>query len=68
MVWRAKELNGQGVEWHHHMLFPGCAFNKHGQKFTLVFEDPEKHAVIENVTEEEPTGDLKLIEKLFYAQ
>lgn len=68
IVERAKELRTQGIEWHHHLLFPGCQYNKNTPLYTLVFEDPEKSTTIENITDEEPTNDLKLIEGLFYAQ
>ncbi len=60
----AKYLNEQGKEWHHHVLFPGCIYNKNSPKFTLIFEGAEE--VLENVTQNEPTADIKLIEPLFY--
>ncbi|HUA13154.1 MAG TPA: hypothetical protein VL989_01505 [Candidatus Sulfotelmatobacter sp.] len=63
---RAKVLNKQGVEWHHHMLFPDCRFNKHSPRFTLVFEDPQSNETLESLTDIEPTNDLKQIESLFY--
>jgi hypothetical protein len=66
IVERAKLLNKQGIEWHHHMLFPGCRFNKHSLKFTLVFEDPQAGETLESLSNEEPTNDLKQIEGLFY--
>jgi hypothetical protein len=65
---RAKELNEKGVAWHHHMLFPGCVFNKHEGKFVIVFEDKEAGIVIESVSDQEPKGDLQHIETLFYQQ
>lgn len=68
MLARAGELSALRTEWHHHMLFPGCRYNKNAPKYTLVFEDPETHTTIENTTNSEPSDDLKLIEKLFYAQ
>ncbi|HEX5448189.1 MAG TPA: hypothetical protein VFW90_03270 [Candidatus Saccharimonadales bacterium] len=63
---RAKELNDKGIEWHHHVFNPQCQFNTHAPKFTFVFEDPETGEKIESLSDEEPTGDLKFIEKLFY--
>jgi hypothetical protein len=65
---RAKRLNNQGKSWHHHMLFPGCRFNKHSGKWAIIFEDKEAGEVIESVSDDEPKGDLKHIETLFYQQ
>lgn len=65
---RAKQLNSQSKNWHHHMLFPGCRFNKHQDKWVIVFEDKETGEVIESVSDDEPKGDLKHIETLFYQQ
>lgn len=65
---RAQELNSQGVEWHHHLFFPGCRFNHNDPLFTLVFEDKENDEVLVSVTDEEPINDLKQIEKHLYAK
>lgn len=65
---RAKELNKQGVFWHHHMLFPYCRFNKNLGKWTIIFEDQERNETIESVTDTEPKNDLRHIEILFYKQ
>ena len=65
MVKRASELNEQGTEWHHHMLFPGCQLNTHPGQFALVFEDPQTKVALESVTDHEPINDLKQIEPLF---
>ncbi len=65
MIKRAKELNDQDIEWHHHMLFPDCQFNTHPGKFVLMLEDPQTKEVLESVTEQEPIGDLQQIEPLF---
>ena len=67
IVRRAEELNEQHIEWHHHMLFPGCIFNKHSPLHTLVFEDSVGGETMESLTDNEPTDDLKQIENLFYA-
>ncbi|HEY1645631.1 MAG TPA: hypothetical protein VGF75_04600 [Candidatus Saccharimonadales bacterium] len=66
IVQRAKSLNRQSIEWHHHVLFPDCRFNKNSPKFTLVFEDPEEGETLESLSNEEPTNDLKQIEGLLY--
>jgi hypothetical protein len=65
---RAQELNAAGTRWHHHVLFPGCMFNMHSPRYVLMFEDPEQGNTIEQVSDSEPTPDLKLLEPLFYAQ
>jgi len=65
---RARELNQQSIEWHHHVTFPGCQFNTNNSRFTLIFEDPETGDTIENASEKEPINDLKQIEPLFYSQ
>ncbi len=49
IVKQAKSLNEKGIEWHHHMLFPDCQFNKNSPQFTLVFEDPEAHETLESL-------------------
>jgi hypothetical protein len=68
IIARAKELNAKQVEWHHHVTFAGCQFNKGGHKFTLVLEDPESGKTLESVSDEEPINDLRQIEPLFYSQ
>lgn len=66
IVTRAKACNEQGIEWHHHVLFPGCIFNTHSPKHTLLFEGADSSEILESVTKDEPGSDLKLIEPLFY--
>lgn len=68
MIQVAKEMNAAGVEWHHHVLYPGCRFNKNAPQFTLIVEDPRSGEAIESVSVDEPTSDLRHIEPLFYAQ
>lgn len=65
---RARELNSRNVAWHHHMLFPDCAFNPSPGKWTLLFEDPETNQRLSAVYDAEPLSDLKEVEALFYAQ
>jgi len=65
---RAKQLTEKEKFWHHHMLFPGCKYNKHGNKWVIVFEDQEQGKIIESVSENEPKSDLQHIERLFYNQ
>lgn len=66
IIERAQALNDKNIEWHHHMLFPGCQFNSHSPQFTLLFEDPQANEIMESQSDEEPTNDLKQIETLFY--
>jgi hypothetical protein len=66
MAERAKALNEQGVEWHHHVLYPGCRFNEHSPKYSLIVEDPKANEKFESLSDEEPTNDLKQIESQFY--
>ena len=63
---KAQALNQQNIEWHHHVLFPGCIFNAHSQKYTLLLENPKNREVLESLSDEEPTNDLKQLERLFY--
>ncbi len=65
---RAQELNRQGVEWHHHLFFPGCRFNQNNPRYTLVFEDRPNREVLQSITDTEPVNDLKQIEKHLYAR
>lgn len=66
IIARAKSLNEQDAEWHHHMLFPGCQFNTHSPQYVLMFEDSQAGETLESLSHEEPTNDLKQIEGLFY--
>jgi hypothetical protein len=68
IIERAKELNQQGVKWHHHVTFPACKYYSGNGGFVLIFEDPVTGKSIESTTDEEPIDDLKQIEPLFYAQ
>ena len=64
----ARLLNEKNILWHHHMLFPDCAFNKHKGKWNIVFENPENNKTTEILYEDEPKDDLKQVEVLFYSQ
>jgi len=68
MIARARMLNKQNKPWHHHVLFPQCAFNKHPGQWTLILEDVEGHERFESPSTEEPIADLQFIEPLFYAR
>jgi len=65
---RANELITKRIFWHHHMLFPGCQYNQHTNKWVIIFEDPEKKKIIKSITDAEPKIDLQYIEGLFYSQ
>ena len=68
MIEKAKKLNEKNIHWHHHMLFPNCIFNKHKGRWCIVFEDLEENKIIESVSDEEPTENLRAIEILYYQQ
>lgn len=63
---RAKQLNNDNKDWHHHMLFPNCTFNQHKPRYALILEDPETNDLLSSLSDAEPTNDLKQIEGLFY--
>jgi hypothetical protein len=63
---RAKELKEKQTEWHHHMLFPDCKFNKKSPQWVLMLEDTADLTALESLSETEPVNDLKQIESLFY--
>ncbi|MBW4061320.1 hypothetical protein HJC99_01970 [Candidatus Saccharibacteria bacterium] len=62
----ARLLTDQQRPWHHHMLFPNCAYNKHAPKWTLLFEDQSDTQVTSLVSDTEPTLLLTGLEQLFY--
>ena len=68
LLQRAKQMSQQGRFWHHHMLFPGCMFNNHEEKYVIVFEDQANQKIIESLSDKEPKSDLQHIERLFYSQ
>ena len=65
---RAIELNQHRVAWHHHILFPGCMYSQDMAKWAIAFEDPETGEATEIVYEEEPVGEFRQIELLFFDQ
>ena len=68
IIQRAKDLNKKNMLWHHHILFPDCIFNKHSRKWVIVFEDKEKHQILEALYDEKPLEDLRELEILYYKQ
>lgn len=68
MMTRAKQVNDHGFFWHHHVLFPYCTYNKHQNKWTIIFEDPEKKELLESISDAEPRADMNTIEPAFYHQ
>lgn len=68
MVARAKELNQSNIEWHHHVLFPGCQFNNEPSKYTLILEDPSTGERLESLSDNEPYAALRHLEREFYRQ
>jgi len=68
MIEKAKLLNDRKVEWHHHMLSPGCRYNTHSPQYVLMMEDSKSGEVLESLSESEPKDDLKQVEILFFKQ
>ena len=52
---------------HFHILTPVCLANPHPGQWTIVFEDDEL-GVLESVSAERPLADIRLVERLIYAQ
>lgn len=52
---------------HFHILNPLCLANPHPGRWTILFEDVE-HGPQYSVTDERPLADIRLIERLIYAQ
>jgi len=67
IIQRAKELTAKGQLWHHHVLFPDCIYND-SKKWMILFEDQENQKTLKAVSDQEPKGDLKEIETLYYKQ
>jgi hypothetical protein len=65
---KAVSLNSKKMGWHHHILFPGCIFNKDEGKYVIIFEDKETKKMMKSVTDYVPIEDLKKVETLFYTQ
>ena len=63
---RAGELQGEGVAWHHHMLFPDCVFNQHRGQWNIAFESGEGAEIVEVLYDEEPIADLRRIEVAYF--
>ncbi len=65
---KATELTKNGVEWHHHHLYPGCRFSKNKSKHWIILEDPKTKKIMAASYNHRPKGDLAAIEKLFYRE
>ena len=62
---RAKELNEQGIAWHHHHLAPNCKFNELKGNHILVLEDKPNNKIWKAMMVN-PEIELNEIERLFY--
>ncbi len=60
----ARMREGRG---HFHILNPVCLSNPHPGRWTILFEDDERGPQY-RVTDERPLADIRLIERLIYAQ
>ena len=52
---------------HFHILTPVCLSNPYPGQWTIVFEDAE-WGILESVSDERPLADIRLVERLIYAQ
>jgi hypothetical protein len=52
---------------HFHILTPVCLANPSPGRWTIVFEDDER-GVLTSVSDERPLADIRLVERLIYAQ
>ena len=52
---------------HFHILTPACLANPNPGRWTIVFEDAEI-GVLESASDERPLADIRLVERLIYAQ
>ena len=57
----------QAGKGHFHILNPACLANPHQGRWTILFEDDEQ-GLLESVTDERPLADIRLVERLIYAQ
>jgi hypothetical protein len=55
-------FNRTSVPWHHHILLPGCIFNEHPDKWTIILEGGEGQYTLYELYEEEPLEVLQLLE------
>lgn len=65
---RVKDYTKEKIEWHHHMLFPQCIFNKRKGMWCILFEDPKNGECLQSYSEVEPREYLKNIESYFFSQ
>jgi len=65
-VTRMAERMGLGMG-HFHILTPVCLANPHPGRWTIVFEDDDL-GVLSSASDERPLADIRLVERLIYAQ
>ena len=58
-------LQEQMTPWHHHMHFPGCAFNPHPGKWSISVESPD--LLVAEAFGAEPIDVLREVEVLYFA-
>lgn len=58
-------LQEKMTKWHHHMHFPGCAFNPHPGKWSISVESPD--LLVAEAFETEPVDILREVEVLYFA-
>lgn len=57
-------LQEKGLRWHHHMHFPGCAFNPHPGKWSIGVESPG--AFYAEAFDDEPVDTLREVEVIYF--
>ena len=61
---RVREIDAQGVHWHHHMNFPACALNPHRGRWAITVESAT--GTFSESYEHEPKAVLREIEVIYF--
>ncbi|MCB4769683.1 hypothetical protein LGR54_13785 [Ancylobacter sp. Lp-2] len=61
---RLREIDAQGVHWHHHMNFPDCALNPHRGHWALTVESDA--GTFSESYHDEPKAVLREIEVMYF--
>lgn len=61
---RVRQINAQGVHWHHHMNFPDCALNPHRGDWAITIESGV--GTFSERYDDEPKAVLREIEVIYF--
>ncbi|QIB34962.1 hypothetical protein [Ancylobacter pratisalsi] len=61
---RVREIDAQGVHWHHHMNFPACALNPHRGHWAITVESDA--GTFSESYDDEPKTVLREIEVIYF--